>query len=103
MNFQRGIFGKDVRRKALARSFADAYGYRMILECGNPTKENCSTALEMGRKYRIDVNDLPQMFEKDPVAIAIGAKEGDIVKIIRDSSTTVRSIDYYRFVKKEKV
>jgi len=42
------------------------------------------------------------MFEKDPVAIAIGAKEGDIVNIIRDSSTTVRSVNYYRYVKKEK-
>ncbi|MHA2475422.1 MAG: DNA-directed RNA polymerase subunit RpoH/Rpb5 C-terminal domain-containing protein [Promethearchaeota archaeon] len=54
-------------------------------------------------KYKIEVTDLPQMFEKDPVAIAIGAKEGDIVKIIRDSNTTVTSVDYYRFVKKEKV
>ena len=43
------------------------------------------------------------MFEKDPVAIAIGAKEGDIVKIVRDSRTTVKVINYYRYVKKEKV
>jgi len=63
------------------------------------TKEESQNLLE---KYQIDVNDLPQMFEKDPVAIAIGAKEGDIVRIIRDSHTTVRSIDYYRYVKKEK-
>ncbi len=54
-------------------------------------------------KYKIEVNDLPQMFEKDPVAIAIGAKEGDVVKIVRDSQTTVKSVDYYRYVKKEKV
>ena len=63
------------------------------------TKEESQNLLE---KYRIDVNDLPQMFEKDPVAIAIGAKEGDIVKIIRDSNTTVSSVNYYRHVKKEK-
>ncbi len=63
------------------------------------TKEESQHLLE---KYRIDITDLPQMFEKDPVAIAIGAKEGDIVKIIRDSNTTVKSIDYYRYVKKEK-
>ncbi len=43
------------------------------------------------------------MFEKDPVSIAIGAKEGDIVKIVRDSHTTVKNIDYYRYIKKEKV
>ncbi len=64
------------------------------------TKEESQNLLE---KYRIDVNDLPQMFEKDPVAIAIGAKEGDIVRIIRESNTTVKSADYYRYVKKEKV
>ena len=43
------------------------------------------------------------MFEKDPVAIAIGAKEGDVIKIVRESKTTVTSIDYFRYVKKEKV
>ena len=64
------------------------------------TKEESEDLL---MKYKIEVTDLPQMFEKDPVAIAIGAKEGDIVRIIRDSNTTVRSVDYYRFVKKEKV
>jgi len=64
------------------------------------TKEETKQLLE---KFRITVTDLPQMFEKDPVAIAIGAKEGDVVKIVRESETTVKSIDYYRFVKKEKV
>lgn len=54
------------------------------------------------KKYKIDLTDLPQIFEKDPVAIAIGAKEGDIVKIIRDSNTTVKTVEYYRYVKKEK-
>ncbi|MCJ7649114.1 MAG: DNA-directed RNA polymerase subunit H [Candidatus Lokiarchaeota archaeon] len=64
------------------------------------TKEETKELLE---KFKITVTDLPQMFEKDPVAIAIGAKEGDVVKIVRQSETTVESIDYYRFVKKEKV
>ncbi|MBY9002361.1 MAG: DNA-directed RNA polymerase subunit H [Candidatus Lokiarchaeota archaeon] len=64
------------------------------------TKEETKQLLE---KFRITVTNLPQMFEKDPVAIAIGAKEGDVVKIVRESETTVKSIDYYRFVKKEKV
>ncbi|MFW9878218.1 MAG: DNA-directed RNA polymerase subunit H [Candidatus Thorarchaeota archaeon] len=63
------------------------------------TKEESQELLE---KYKIEVIDLPQIFEKDPVAIAIGAKEGDIVKIVRDSHTTVKSINYYRYVKKEK-
>jgi DNA-directed RNA polymerase subunit H (RpoH/RPB5) len=42
------------------------------------------------------------MFEKDPVAIAIGAKEGDVVKIVRESDTSVKQVNYYRYVKKEK-
>lgn len=58
---------------------------------------------ELLKKYKITLNDLPQMFEKDPVAIAIGAKEGDIVRIIRSSNTTVKKVDYYRYVKKEKI
>lgn len=54
-------------------------------------------------KYKISVIDLPQIFDKDPVAIAIGAKEGDVIKIIRESRTTVKLVNYYRYVKKEKV
>ncbi len=64
------------------------------------TKEESQNLLE---KYKINISDLPQMYDKDPVSIAIGAKEGDIIKIIRDSHTTVKFIDYYRYVKKEKV
>ena len=58
---------------------------------------------ELLSKFQIDLIDLPQIFEKDPVSIAIGAKEGDVIKIIRDSETTVKKIEYYRYVKKEKV
>ena len=58
---------------------------------------------ELLEKYKIRLTDLPQIFEKDPVAIAIGAKEGDVIKIIRDSDTTVSEVFYYRYVIKEKV
>lgn len=64
------------------------------------TKKETQDLME---KYQITVIDLPQIFEKDPIAIAIGAKEGDVIKIIRNSRTTVKSVDYYRYVKKEKV
>ena len=64
------------------------------------TKEESQILLE---RYKINISDLPQMFDKDPVSIAIGAKEGDIIKIVRESHTTVKNIDYYRYVKKEKV
>jgi len=45
---------------------------------------------------------LPQIYEKDPVSIAIGAKEGDVVKIVRESGTTVSKIEYFRYVKRER-
>ncbi len=64
------------------------------------TKEESKNLLE---KYKITMSDLPQMFDNDPVSMAIGAKEGDIIKIVRDSNTTVKKINYYRYVKKEKV
>jgi DNA-directed RNA polymerase subunit H len=64
------------------------------------TKEESQNLLE---KYQINISNLPQMFEKDPVSVAIGAIEGDIVKIVRDSHTTVKKIDYYRYIRKEKV
>jgi len=64
------------------------------------TKEESQNLLET---YNIRISDLPQMFDKDPVSVAIGAKEGDIIKIVRDSHTTVKHIDYYRYVKKEKL
>ena len=57
---------------------------------------------ELLDKYQIKVSDLPQLLEKDPVSLAIGAKEGDVVKIVRDSHTTVKTANYYRYVKKEK-
>jgi DNA-directed RNA polymerase subunit H len=64
------------------------------------TKDETEELLE---KFQIRLTDLPQMFEKDPVSIAIGAKEGDVVKIIRESDTTVNQIEYYRYVQKEKI
>jgi len=60
------------------------------------------------KKKKIDVllhKFVPQhllLTKEDPVAIAIGAKEGDIIRIVRDSHTTVKNIDYFRYVKKEK-
>ena len=60
-------------------------------------------AQDLLTKYQINVYDLPQIFEKDPVAIAIGAKDGDVIRIERESQTTVKSVNYYRYVKKEKV
>ncbi|MDG6219411.1 MAG: DNA-directed RNA polymerase subunit H [Candidatus Thermoplasmatota archaeon] len=45
-------------------------------------------------KYNIEPNKLPKILTTDPVALAIGAKSGDIVKITRESDTAKESIAY---------
>ena len=44
--------------------------------------------------YGINKGDLPKMLVTDPVSRAIGAREGDIVRIIRKSRTAGESIAY---------
>ncbi|MEM1550867.1 MAG: DNA-directed RNA polymerase subunit H, partial [Candidatus Bathyarchaeia archaeon] len=48
-------------------------------------------------KYRIEPWKLPRIKVSDPAIRLIGAKPGDIVKIIRRSLTAGESI-YYRYV-----
>lgn len=63
------------------------------------TKEQTKDLLN---KYKIKVVDLPRILNSDPATFSIGAKEGDIVKILRKSHTTLDEIEYYRYVTKEK-
>jgi len=63
------------------------------------TKEETNELLD---KYKIKVIDLPQILTNDPVIFSIGAKEGDVIKILRKSHTTLGEIEYYRYVTKEK-
>lgn len=49
-------------------------------------------------KYKIDKdNKFPQIKSKDPVIKSIGAKPGDLIKIIRKSNIA-KEIVYYRIV-----
>ncbi len=59
------------------------------------TKAETTQLLE---DFSIRLVNLPQIFEDDPAAVALGAKEGAVMKIIRKSSTMVDLIDTYRFV-----
>jgi DNA-directed RNA polymerase subunit H len=55
---------------------------------------------ELLEKLKITPDQLPKIFTNDAVVKAINAKEGDILKIIRNSKTAGVSI-YYRVVVKK--
>jgi len=55
---------------------------------------------ELFEKLKLTAINLPKILTNDPVVKAIGAKEGDVLKIIRKSSTAGTSI-YYRVVAKK--
>jgi DNA-directed RNA polymerase subunit H len=61
------------------------------------SKEKAKEVLE---RYKVSPHQLPLIKSSDPVAKAIGAKPGDILKITRDSPTAGRAIAY-RFVIEE--
>ena len=55
------------------------------------SKEEAEKVLE---KYKIKPSQLPKILTTDPVVKAIGAKKGDIIKIIRKSRTAEEAIAY---------
>ena len=55
---------------------------------------------ELLEKLKITTINLPKILTNDPVVKTIGAKEGDVLKIIRKSATAGTSI-YYRVVVKK--
>ncbi len=53
--------------------------------------------LEVLKEFGIDAPQLPKIHASDPAAKEIGAKVGDIIKIVRRSTTAKHSI-FYRLV-----
>ncbi len=51
-------------------------------------------AEEVLKKYDIKPEQLPKIFTTDPGAVAIGAKPGQIIKIIRKSRTAKQAVAY---------
>ena len=52
---------------------------------------------ELFRKYDIKSDQLPKILDTDSVALSIGAKPGQIIKITRKSQTAKEAVAY-RFV-----
>ncbi|TFG21460.1 MAG: DNA-directed RNA polymerase subunit H [Promethearchaeota archaeon] len=57
---------------------------------------------ELLKKYSIKLLNLPRIFSDDPVVEMIGARYGDVIRIIRKSGTMVKEVESYRFVMKGK-
>jgi|YNPNPStandDraft_1061719.scaffolds.fasta_scaffold00214_10 DNA-directed RNA polymerase subunit H len=58
---------------------------------------------ELFRRYNIKPDQLPKILNNDPAVVAIGAKPGDIVKIIRKSQTAKKSVAYRFVVESESI
>ena len=49
------------------------------------------------KRYNVTLNQLPKISAKDPAVKIIGAKPGDVIKIVRKSETAGMS-NFYRLV-----
>ena len=63
---------------------------------------NYNETKKLVTEYNIQKEQLPKLMVTDPFARAIGAKEGDVVKIIRRSHTAGLSIAYRLVVSPER-
>ena len=53
-------------------------------------------------KYKMKYDQFPKILDTDPVSISIGAKPGQIVKIIRKSQTAKEAVAYRLVVESNK-
>ncbi len=63
----------------------------------NHTKLNVQEKKELLEQYKINLNNLSKIRFSDPAIAHLKVKEGDIIKVVRDSAT-VTTATYYRGV-----
>ena len=49
---------------------------------------------ELFKEYNITLRELPKIYKTDPAIVNLNAKENDVIKIIRKSSTAGRAVFY---------
>ena len=49
---------------------------------------------ELLKKYKITPDQLPKILDTDPVVVSMGAKPGQIIKVIRKSQTAKEAVAY---------
>ena len=54
---------------------------------------------ELFNEYKITLRELPKILKNDPAIAHLNVKVGDVIKIIRESSTAGESV-FYRWVTK---
>ena len=58
------------------------------------TKLNDKEKKELLEKYHVSLKELPKIRKKDPAIAHLNAKEGDIIKVIRNSPTAEEAVFY---------
>ncbi len=72
----------------------DIFQHELVPKHSILTKDEVEDLL---RRYHIEEYHLPKIRVRDPAALLIGAKPGDVIRIVRRSPTAGLAI-FYRFV-----
>jgi DNA-directed RNA polymerase subunit H len=59
-----------------------------------------SEIAELLSRYQITLDQLPRIYSDDPAVKSIGAKIGDVIRIVKDDSPTAGRAESYRSVVK---
>lgn len=57
---------------------------------------------ELFKKYEITPDQLPKILDTDPASISIGAKPGQLIKVVRKSRTAKEAVAYRLVVEDNK-